>query len=83
MAILPWYNRFVETGCDSHRGPGQGRSCDDRKWAADLRCSQSTKINLARQCGVERLQNQSVEDSEETTTSQAVQITMLQAFERW
>ena len=27
MAILPWYNRFVEIGCDSRREPGQGRPC--------------------------------------------------------
>ena len=27
MAILPWYNRFVESGCVSHRQPSQGRPC--------------------------------------------------------
>jgi CRISPR/Cas system-associated protein Csm6 len=26
MTILAWYNQFVETGCVSHREPGQDRS---------------------------------------------------------
>ena len=27
MPILAWYNRFVETGCVSHKEPGQSRPC--------------------------------------------------------
>ena len=27
MNILAWYNLFLETGCVSHRDPGQGRPC--------------------------------------------------------
>jgi len=49
--------------------PGSTLCCrwDDRKRAADLRCSQSTKIiNVAQKFGWKRHENYSVEDFEET-----------------
>jgi len=27
MTVLASYNRFVETGCESNKKPGQGRTC--------------------------------------------------------
>jgi len=37
MSILAWYNRLVETGCVSHREPGQGRPCSADETTENVR----------------------------------------------
>ena len=37
MPNLAWYNRFVETGCVSHREPGQSRPCVADETIANVR----------------------------------------------